>query len=183
MRAGTLIVFLVSLFVVSSCSIKNYTQSNELKPVIQKVTWPNSSLINKDVLSTLNEEDQKKISKSSVPVLFLKLTQPMSESVFIVEPNFYAASFRLNSETHFSIIGTNVGYRINESIAPSFNCKVHGTNGIVDENVGIWSVTWSEYGVSYAIDIERSNQNNPYCSKDYIVHLANDLIYLGGSGK
>ena len=107
----------------------------------------------------------------------------MSNPVFIVEPYYYAASFSLDNETTFSIIGTKIGYRLDKSRTPNFNCVVRGINGIVDENVGIWSVTWSEYGVSYIIDIECSKQNNTHCSKGYIVQLANGLVYLGGSGR
>ncbi|MDP3697592.1 MAG: hypothetical protein Q8R55_06300 [Candidatus Taylorbacteria bacterium] len=182
MKISVFTLCLVSLFAVSSCSVKNKSQSSELRPIIQKVNWPGPSLIDNSALILLSQENKDKIYKSNVPVLFVKPTQSMQEPVFIVDTHYYAASFNFNNETYFSIMGTRIGYQRNKSMNPNFNCTVRGINGIVDENVGIWSITWSEYGASYALDIECSKQGNPHCSKDYIIRLANDLVYLGGTG-
>lgn len=152
------------------------------KKVEEKIGWPASATIDKTARAALSPEAVTSVDRAPVPVLVVNRAPFLTASKVIAERNYYALSTQGDGVT-ISLSATRISYKY-DGIPPQQGPeRVRGIPAFVTENEAIWSATWSEYGATYAIDVECAKLPDPRCSdKKYVLELAASLAYVGGAG-
>ncbi len=113
---------------------------------------------------TLPAEQQARISASAVPVL-LPRRLDLSATTLVVEPAYTA--------THVPAPGLTISLHASRNaraypgIAPAPGTRrLRGGSGHVTRNEGIWTASWIEDGVAFALDLECADGTDPRCADE-----------------
>jgi hypothetical protein len=150
------------------------------RTVITDVTWPAADRLDRAALERLRPAAVKAVARSPIPVLVPADAELLKGAALIARPNWYSFSTRSGGLT-VSLSATRVAHRY-EHIPPAPGTRqVRGAGGFVTQNEGIWSVTWTENGASYTLDIECSDGSDERCRNDaMVVAMSERLVYVGG---
>lgn len=150
--------------------------------VISTVTWPAAASLDRGALEALPRKAAHAAMKSQVPVLVPRRRELLASPVIVTRQHWTSFWARTEDLT-VSLTMTRLSRKI-PSIPPFRGAHfVRGKPALVTVNEGIWSATWIENGVSYALDIECASPDAPSCASDALVReLAAELVYVGGAG-
>ncbi|XYH95267.1 hypothetical protein ACMHYB_46890 [Sorangium sp. So ce1128] len=151
-------------------------------PVIMAVTWPPAASIDRSALAALPKTAFHAARTSQVPVLVPSRRELLAAPVIVAKEHW--TSFWAKTETlAVSLTMTRLSRKY-PSIPPLRGAhSVRGEPAFITANEGIWTASWIENGVSYALDVECAAPESPACASDALVReLAAELVYVGGAG-
>lgn len=158
------------------------------EPLARKIEWPADDQRDDDALQTLDEASQKAIETSPVPVLIPGASFELSERRLMHGPHWAAFSGKGEGFT-VSVHGSGKA-RVVAGARPKSETEKIGpdtlrkTEALISRNEKIWSATWIENGVAYALELECTPVDGPPCdSAAGIEKWAEGLVYVGGRGK
>jgi len=179
----------LALLVTTSCQgtpktdTTSSTGASSAKIEVQKVAWPKKDQIDKGALAQLGEESQRKIPDSTVPVLVPSDPKLLAVGVVMVDAVYYAFSANADGIT-VSIHATRVAHKYDDIPPTPGVTPIRGTKGFVTENEGIRATSWSEFGISYSLDLECGTAGDARCKDDaYVLQLTEGLRYVGGGAQ
>jgi hypothetical protein len=152
-------------------------------PLIDRqVTWPARERLESDVLAGLTATAARVVPSSTLPVLVPRQPELLAAAVLMVRPRWYALSTRSSGLT-VSLHASGSAHRYPHIGALGGNRALRGSAGFVGHNRGIWSATWVENGVAYALDVECAALPDPRCEDETeLLALVEGLAYVGGAG-
>ncbi|WP_437925002.1 hypothetical protein WMF37_39145 [Sorangium sp. So ce291] len=151
-------------------------------PVLTTVTWPPAASIDRSALAALPKTAFHAARTSQVPVLVPSRRELLTAPVIVAKEHW--TSFWAKTETlTVSLTMTRLSRKY-PSIPPVRGARsVRGKPAFITANEGIWTASWIENGVSYALDVECAAPESPACASDELVReLAAELVYVGGTG-
>lgn len=128
-------------------------------------------------LSALSAESRAAVAQSPLPVLLFGDAASASASTVTTGPAWYAISARVGERT----LSLHV---VREEPSPSraapegHSERVRGVPGMFLFNEGVRSVTWSERGATYALEVEcgRPFEDDACTHRTFIAGLAESLV-------
>ena len=146
------------------------------------VTWPRADSIDRGALAALPDAATAKVARASVPVIVPKGAAMLAKATVIAEPLFYAF-FASIKGVNVSLQGTRGAYGEADAGAMTHGDEVRGHPATVSETDRIWTASWLENGVAYALSIECAQADDARCrTQSYVLELAERLAYVGGEG-
>jgi hypothetical protein len=146
-----------------------------------EVAWP-SEAIRDDLVSQLGDEARLAVARSTVPVLMVDDAALLSAAIVMSKPRWTAISAAADGIT-LSLSATRSAHRYPHIGPAEGKDRVRDHAAFVTQNEQIWSASWIEGGVAYAIEVECSSLPDPRCADDaYLRKLTARLGYLGGEG-
>jgi anti-sigma factor RsiW len=126
----------------------------------------------------LPEVERGKIASSTVPVL-LPRGVALTGGRLIVERTYTALHLPLPGAT-VSLHATRIAHR-HPGVRPDPGPRrLRGGTGHVTMNEGIWTASWVEDGVAYALDLECATAADPRCADERaVLELAQELAEVG----
>jgi hypothetical protein len=154
--------------------------SATVTPVIAAVIWPPSASVDRTALAALPETAAHAARASRVPVLVPSRRELLAAPVLVAREHWTSFWAKTDAIT-VSLTMTRLSHKY-PSIPPFRGARaVRGAPAFVTMNEGIWSASWTENGVSYALDVECASPEAPACASDALVlELASGLVYVGG---
>ncbi|XXY53062.1 hypothetical protein WME91_18205 [Sorangium sp. So ce269] len=151
-------------------------------PVITEVTWPSAASIDRSALAALPKTAFHAARTSQVPVLVPSRRELLAAPVIVAKEHW--TSFWAKTETLTVSLAMTRLSRKAPGVPPVRGAhSVRGEPAFITANEGIWTASWIENGVSYALDVECAAPESPACASDALVReLASELVYVGGSG-
>ena len=136
------------------------------------------------VLGWMSPAMATQVRTAALPVLVPKDQNVLQRARLIVEPRFYALSSKLEGAT-LSVHGTAVAHPAPAiPIQPKPASTVRGRPAFLSDNEGIKSITWTENGVSYVVDVECARADDQRCkSHEYVLAVSGSSTYVGGAVK
>ncbi|WP_437731635.1 hypothetical protein [Sorangium sp. So ce1335] len=151
-------------------------------PVIASVVWPPSTSLDRDALAALPRAAAHAAQASQVPVLVPPRRDLLAAPVIVARDHWTSFWARTESLT-VSVTMTRLSRKYPSIPSIRGAHAVRGAPAFITANEGIWSASWIENGVSYALDIECASPEAPACASDALVReLASELVYVGGVG-
>ncbi|XXX74373.1 hypothetical protein WMF30_42680 [Sorangium sp. So ce134] len=151
-------------------------------PAVAAVTWPPAASIDRGALAALPETAAHAARISQVPVLVPSRRELLAAPVIVAKEHW--TSFWATAESiTVSLTMTRIARRY-PSIPPIRSADaVRGAPALITANEGIWTASWLENGVTYALDVECASPEAPACASDALLReLASELVYVGGVG-
>ncbi|XXT16883.1 hypothetical protein WME94_42300 [Sorangium sp. So ce429] len=151
-------------------------------PVITTVTWPSAASVDRSALAVLPKTAFHAARTSQVPVLVPSRRELLAAPVIVAKEHW--TSFWAKTETlTVSLTMTRLSRKV-PGVPPVRGAhSVRGEPAFITANEGIWTASWTENGVSYALDVECAAPESPACASDALVReLASELVYVGGAG-
>lgn len=146
------------------------------------VRWPKASQLDRRRAGELPAEQAAQLPRSPVPVLLPSLSG-LTQPVLVVEPAYYAFSAQLPDGAWMSVHASAPVYVHDDLPPPRPDHPVRGTLGSAGENEGLWTVTFEEHGVSYAVEVGCSRVEDRRCQgAGFVTSLAEGLSFVGGAG-
>ncbi len=150
---------------------------------IARVSWPGADRIDRAALAKLPAPASANVARATVPVLVPASPSLLAKGIVMTEPVFYAFSSSQDG-MNVSVQGTRGEYPSGDVVPFERSDTVHGKPAIVTDTDAIWTVTWIESGVAYALTVECARADDARCKdKSYILELADSLAYVGGAGE
>ncbi|WP_437314753.1 hypothetical protein [Sorangium sp. So ce385] len=151
-------------------------------PVIAPVTWPPAASVDRGALAALPEAAAHAARISQVPVLVPSRPELLAAPVLVAKEHW--TSFWARTES-MSVSLTMTRLERKYPGIPPFRGThaVRGAPALITANEGIWTASWIENGVTYALDVECASPEAPACASDALLReLAAELVYVGGVG-
>ncbi|WP_437671918.1 hypothetical protein [Sorangium sp. So ce131] len=151
-------------------------------PVPAHVAWPPAASLDRGALAALPKRAAHAAGTSRVPVLVPSRRELLAAPV-IVAKEHWTSFWARTEEITVSITMTRLSRKV-PGIPPLRGAHiVRGEPAFITANEGIWSASWVESGVSYALDVECASPEAPACASDALVReIAAELVYVGGAG-
>ncbi|WP_437479746.1 hypothetical protein WME75_34205 [Sorangium sp. So ce1014] len=151
-------------------------------PVISAVTWPPPASVDRSALAALPTTAAHAARTSQVPVLVPSRRALLAAPVIVAKEHWTSFWARTESIT-VSLAMTRLARKV-PGIPPLQGAhSVRGAPAFITANEGIWTASWLENGVSYALDVECASPEAPPCASDALLReLASELVYVGGVG-
>ncbi len=144
------------------------------------VTWPKADRLDRAALAALPAPMAQNVARAPVPVMVPKNEAMLLRATVVSEPLFYAF-FASNDGVNVSLQGTRGAYGRDDGTPSERPDVVRGKPAVVSETDQIWTASWVENGVAYALSVECGQAGDRRCgSKDYVVEVADALAYIGG---
>ncbi|WP_437631506.1 hypothetical protein [Sorangium sp. So ce854] len=158
------------------------TAAAVVTPVIAGVVWPSAASLDRGALAALPGTAAHAAQRSQVPVLVPSRRELLAAPVIVAREHWTSFWARTESMT-VSLTMTRLSHKY-PGIPPMRGAHaVRGEPAFITANEGIWSASWVENGVSYALDVECASPEAPACASDALVReLAAELVYVGGVG-
>ncbi len=133
--------------------------------------------IAQSALSALSVESRSAVAASPLPVLLFGDSAAASASAVVTGPAWYAISARVGERT-LSLHVVREDPAPNGAAPEGHSERVRGAPAMVLFNEGVRSVTWSERGATYALEVEcgRPFEDEACTHQTYIVGLAESLV-------
>jgi hypothetical protein len=151
---------------------------------VVRPTWP--SAVDEGALASLPEPQRARLAASPVPVLVPRDAALLANAELVVKPTFFALATKTADRTlTVSLSATTVVHQRPGLPRAEGDQRVRGDRPAwITENEAIRSVTWSENGVSYVLELECSAPaTDARCADDSALRaLAESLVYVGGRG-
>jgi hypothetical protein len=148
------------------------------QPIDHEPSWPTDP-VDEAALAALPAEAREHVARSTLPVLVVAKAELLPATVLVVEERWYAQSARLDGLT-VSLHASRTAHKYPGHAPAKGNATVRGRDAFVLENEGIWSATWIEGGVAYAVDVECFARDDARCSQAYVLELAESVRFVGG---
>ncbi|MEM6786522.1 MAG: hypothetical protein AAF715_03300 [Myxococcota bacterium] len=149
------------------------------------VDWPPVGELDGAAFARLTPRSRAAVVSSALPVLIpgSLLEGDPAELLVMARPKWTAVSGRGADGTTVTVHATRVvhGSTIGDAskLGPD---AVRGHAAFTTQNEGIWSVSWREYGVTYALEVACRAPTEPRCQDARHLHaLAANLRYVGGA--
>jgi hypothetical protein len=130
-----------------------------------------------DALSSLSEGSREAVSRSPLPVLLFGDAAMARASQVTAGPAWYAISSRVGERTY----SLHVVRDESSGAAPEGHTeRVRGAPAMVLFNEGVRSVTWSERGATYALEVEcyRPFEDAACAQSEHVKALAESLVIV-----
>lgn len=152
------------------------------RAVIKKVQWPARQSIDLDARQRLSEAARTAVDQSPAPVLVPAAKGLLPNATVIAKEHWVAVSSHDDGLT-VSLHGKRLAYRYDHIKPVQGRHRIRGTAAYVSQDRRIWSVSWTEHGVAYSLDLECARGDDPRCDDErHLVKLAAGLAYVGGVG-
>lgn len=139
---------------------------------------PPTSQARKELLQRLPGAEREKVAASTVPVL-LPRSVPLTFAKLVVERTYTALHDPLPGVT-LSLHASRIAHHYDDIPATPGPHPMRGTSGYVSMNEGIWTATWIEQGVAYALDVECAQAGDARCADEgYLMSLVETLDPVG----
>jgi hypothetical protein len=150
--------------------------------VLADIQWPGEGRLDRQALSALPQAAARAAAASRVPVLVPSRRELLAAPVIVTREN-WTSFWARTPEITVSLKITRLAHKY-PGLAPMRGPRdIRGAPAFVTANEGIWSATWMENGVSYALDLECASPDAPACASDaLLLELASELVYVGGVG-
>lgn len=133
------------------------------------------------VLDALDNESRTAVGRAPVPVLLPKRPELLKAGKVMAEENWYAFNASHGGIT-VTVGSSKIVHRYDDVAATKGKQVVRGVPAFVTRNEGIWTASWRENGVYYALDVECNEPSDARCNDDaLLLELARDLVYVGGA--
>lgn len=150
--------------------------------VARTVEWPDEAELDRSTFALLPAELQDRISVAPGPVL------APSDPRWLDEPAFFVGETWATLVTKHADVTLDLSLSTQATLVPGLRPEmppgmIRGVPGTLTQNEGIWSVSWIEYGVAYALEIGCATPGRGICADDRgIIALAESLVLVGGEG-
>ncbi len=128
-----------------------------------------------DALAALSQGSRDAVSRAPLPVLLFGDPATAAASVVTAGPEWYAISARVGERT----LSLHVVRDASNGAAPlGHSERVRGAPAMVLFNEGVRSVTWSEAGATYALEVEcyQPFEDRACTQSTYVLGLAESLV-------
>jgi hypothetical protein len=128
-----------------------------------------------DALSALSQGSRAAVERAPLPVLLFGDAATSAASVVTAGPEWYAISARVGERT----LSLHVVRDASNGAAPQGHGeRVRGAPAMVLFNEGVRSVTWSEAGATYALEVECFHpfEDRACTQSTYVLGLAESLV-------
>ncbi|WP_437776718.1 hypothetical protein [Sorangium sp. So ce1097] len=151
-------------------------------PVIAAVIWPPAASVDRSALAALPKTAARAARRSQVPVLVPSRRELLAAPVLVAKEHW--TSFWAKTESiSVSLTMTRLARRYPGIPRFQGTHAVRGAPALITANEGIWTASWIENGVTYALDVECASPEAPACASDALLReLASELVYVGGVG-
>ncbi len=147
---------------------------------IEAPAWPTS--IDQAALSALDPESRAAVARAPVPVLVPKRPELLAVGKVMAEEHWFAFHASKDGVT-VHVQGTRITHKYDDVPPAKGKDVLRGVPAFVTRNEAIWTASWRELGISYALDVECAEPSDARCATDAILRdLANDLVFVGGAG-
>jgi hypothetical protein len=160
------------------------------------VAWPAAAVLDRTAAARLSVRAAGVVKRSPVPALVPKDAALTPLLVATSGEHFFAFSVRHDGVTlslhatarvahTLPIESPNAGQPGSVPHLDAFpgSRAVRGVRGLVSQNEKIWTVTWIEGGVAYALDLECDDTRDRRCSDEaHLLDRVGGLAYVGGAG-
>lgn len=153
------------------------------EPMARVVQWPSPHSRDVQAYEALDETSRAAVDDAPVPVLVPSLDEHLDERRVMHGPRWAAFWGRREGLT-VSLHASGMA-RVLPGVRPEPGpATVRETPGFVTRNEGIWSASWIESGVAYALELECTPLDAPPCDDESeLLRMAEDLVYVGGRGE
>lgn len=149
--------------------------------VMKEVVWPSAASLDHRTRNALPPQVAERVAASRVPVLLPPRAEWLAVAKLTAKPLWTSASMRHDGVTVVTT-ATRAAHPVPGVEPVSGNRKIRGAMGFVTQNERIWSATWSENNVSYAIEVECEKEADARCADEtFVMALAETLAYVGGA--
>jgi hypothetical protein len=133
------------------------------------------------VLTALDNDSRRAVSRSPVPVLVPKRKELLAVGKVMAEENWYAFHASHDGLT-VHVSASKIVHKHDEIPPTKGKSTIRGVPGFLTKNESIWSASWREYGYYYSLDVECGEPTDARCNDDALVlSLTRDLVYVGGA--
>ncbi len=145
------------------------------------VRWPSPDHVDRALLARLEVETQSGLAAAPAPVLLPTRSDWAERGQLHTGPKWWAFESHA-SDMHLNI-SASAQARLYEGVRGAEGPeRVRGQAAFVTRNEGIWSISWLEHGVAYAIELE-CEATQPACEDERELRaLAESLRFVGGAG-
>ena len=148
--------------------------------VPRQVTWPEAASADHDVRARLSRTALDKLARSSAPVLVPERGGWAEVGLVHVGPSWTVFEGH-NDDVHLNLSASTLARRYPNMRGVKPTDTVRGVPAIVTQNEKIWSVSWIEHGVAYALELE-CGAGKTVCDDDReLRELAESLVFVGPS--
>lgn len=146
------------------------------------VRWPQPATRDSVAYEKLDDSSRAAVDQAPVPVLVPGVDQPLHERKVMQGPHwaaFWGAGEGFTVSVHASGMA-----RVLPGVVPERGPDtLRHTDGLITRNEGIWSASWIEHGVAYALELECAPVDAPPCDSPAGVEAwTESLVYVGGRG-
>lgn len=147
---------------------------------VEAPSWPTA--IDQGALSALDAESKAAVARSPVPVLVPNRPELLAVGKVMAEEHWFAFHASKDGVT-VHVQGTRIVHKHDDVAPAKGNDTLRGVPAFVTRNEAIWTGSWREHGISYALDVECGEPSDARCATDAILRdLARDLVFVGGQG-
>jgi hypothetical protein len=148
--------------------------------VEQKVAWPNAGTLDRQALASLTPDARVAVATSTVPVLVPADPKLLAAGVVVAEKVFFSFSADVDGLT-VTVQGSRLAHQYDDIQPIEGTDSIRATKGLLTTNEGIEHASWSEFGVSYSLDLECADRRDARCAADhsYLRTVANGLRFVG----
>ncbi|MBL8684512.1 MAG: hypothetical protein JNK05_35385 [Myxococcales bacterium] len=178
-RAALLCALLSSAAFAAGCSRPSEPVATQANAQREQGTLAADGVrsIARGALAALSAESRAAVTRSPVPVLLFGDAAAASASTVTAGPSWYAISARVGERT----LSLHV---VREEPSPSgaapegHSERVRGAPAMFLYNEGVRSVTWSERGATYALEVEcgRPFEDEACTHRTFVMGLAESLV-------
>ncbi|MEX1364400.1 MAG: hypothetical protein AB1Z98_14835 [Nannocystaceae bacterium] len=146
------------------------------------VRWPDAASANIAAYDALDPQSRAAVDGAPVPVL-LPAEDFALEELRVMSGPEWAATWGRGDAFTVSLHASRMA-RVLPGVKPQPGpWTVRDRDAFVTRNEGIWSVSWIEHGVAYALELECAPPDGPPCDDETaLLQLAEQLVYVGGRG-
>lgn len=152
--------------------------------VSRTVRWPRSASTRADIVAALPEASRLMIARAPAPVLLPNKDEGLwlSAGKMHVGPVWWSYESHVGDSTLSISASTQARLYANIKAPEQMPHTLRAQPGMVTHNEGVWSMTWFENGVSYALDLECGAGSQDCVDESRARGLVESLVFVGGVG-
>ena len=147
------------------------------------VQWPDAQRRDATTYAALDDASKAAVDAAPVPVLVPALDVALDQRRVMQGPE-WAAFWGQREGVTVSLHASRMA-RVLPGVRPLPGPQtVREQEAFVSRNEGIWSASWIEHGVAYALELECAPPDAPPCDDETaLLEIAEGLVYVGGRGE
>lgn len=162
----------------SAAPVRGRTVGGE--PVPRQVEWPEAASADLGVRARLSRATLDKLSSSPAPVLVPERGGWAQLGMLHIGPSWTVFEAH-EDDVHLNLSASTLSRRYPNMRGVELTDTVRGQPAIVTQNERIWSASWIEHGVAYALELE-CGAGKTVCDDDReLRELAESLVFVGPS--
>lgn len=165
----------LGLCLLASCSRTSEPVATAAAPQAQSAPSNLSQRLASDALAALSTASREAVQSAPLPVLLFSDPAAAAASTVLTGPAWYAISARVGERTlSLHVTREDAG----EGAPEGHRERTRGAPAMVLFNEGVRSVTWSERGATYALEVEcyRPFEDRACTDSAYVLGLAESLV-------